>query len=210
MKAKLFGLLLFILTPLISIAQIEEASVESTSYLTAEENISPGDSVSNLLIGLSSFQWNQDFSVQENTLSISDTINYSGLILDIKKETIFEKWGWNIGGILGSGQAVAGGNNNAINYQKSDLTFTIWGISARIFYRLSGRISTGLSALGFSKDIDLPVDNLNQTVDAGSKLNAAALVDLNIRLFENWDFYSGLGPLKVKATVWKVGINYRF
>lgn len=62
----------------------------------------------------------------------------------------------------------------------------------------------------FYKNIDWPKETSTQTIDSGRSLNVTGIADLNIRLFQKWDFYTGIGPLTEGSTLWKIGVNYRF
>lgn len=162
-------------------------------------------------VGLSSFQWNDNLQTQQGTNIAKDYANHSGMIFSVQKEKIYPAWGWSAGVFVGSGRANGGGNaGGIINYEKSKVAFLVYGLSPRVFYRLSGRVSAGLTAMAFIKNIDWPKDSANQTIESGQNLNVAGLADLNVRLFSHWDFYSGIGPLSEGATLWKVGFNYRF
>jgi|GEM_PF-1421674 len=161
-------------------------------------------------VGLSALQWNEPLKLQQGVTNDTDYANFNGMTLSLQKEISYYRWGWSMGAFLGSGRASGGGNSSAISYEKGKVAFTVYGISPRVFYRLSGRINTGLTAMIFMKNIDWPEDAGNQTINSGRNTNLMGLMDLNIRLFQKWDFYSGIGPLAEGATLWKVGVNYRF
>lgn len=161
-------------------------------------------------VGLSALQWNEKLKLQQGITSESDFANYNGMIVTFQKEVTYYRWGWSAGVFIGAGRANGGGNGSVINYQKSKVAFTVFGVSPRVFYRLSGRINAGVSAMAFMKNIDWPKDVGGQSVDSGRNLNVMAMPDLNVRLFQKWDFYSGIGPLAEGSTLWKIGVNYRF
>lgn len=161
-------------------------------------------------LSLSSLQWNETFKLQQGLTFAEDYANYSGMIVTLQREVNHPTWGWSIGLFAGSGHAVGGGNAQTITYQKSKVPFSISGMSPRIFNRLSARINAGISLNAFINDITWPSTSADIVIDAGRKMNATALFDLNARVFRNWDFYSGIGPLGEGATLWKIGVNYRF
>lgn len=161
-------------------------------------------------LALSSIQWNEPMMLQQGLTFADDSANYSGTILTLQREVNHSTWGWAVGIFAGSGHAVGGGNAQAITYQKSKVPFSVYGISPRLFTRLSGRINAGISLNAFLKEITWPNESADLVVDSGRKMNATAIFDLNVRVFRNWDFYSGIGPLGEGGTLWKIGINYRF
>lgn len=187
---------------------VNEETVDEESTTSAPESASR--SVSNWAAGLSIMQWNETLKIQQGVTNDKDIANYNALTLSLQKEVTHYHWGWNANAFLGSGQAVGGGNSNLIPYQKDKVAFTVFGISPRIFYRLSGRINAGLTAIAFMKNVDWPKDSTTQTIDSGRKLNITALADLNIRLLKHWDFYTAMGPVTEGTTLWKLGLSYRY
>lgn len=161
-------------------------------------------------VSLSALQWNENLKLQQGINTDKDVANYNGLIVTLQKEITYYRWGWSAGAFIGSGRANGGGNSSVITYEKSKVAFTVFGVSPRVFYRLSGRINAGITGMAFMKNIDWPKDATNQTIDSGRNLNVMGMADLNVRLFQKWEFYSGMGPLSEGATLWKVGMNYRF
>ncbi len=89
------------------------------------------------------------------------------------------------------------------------MNFTMAGLAPRGFYRLSDKVSLGLSAMIFSRNINWPEPS-GKSVDAGTNVNASLLADINLRLFDHWDFYQGLGTMNAGSTLWKLGVAYRF
>lgn len=164
---------------------------------------------SNWALGVSSLSWNDELKLRQGLVSATELANYNSFIFMIQKEYNIRRWGYAIGAFGGVGQANGGGNSAAVTYQKSKVNYTVFGLSPRVFYRLSERISLGASALVFSRSITWPVDS-GITVDAGRNINATILADMNIRIFTKWDLYQGVGPLAEGSTMWKLGVNYRF
>lgn len=213
-------LLIFLLStlPLQGVwAQDEEASSTASADEMAEEE-SEGDTAkatpfktqTATSISLSSIQWNDALKLQQGISTDKDFANYNGLILGIQRDVYYRRWGWSIGGFIGSGRANGGGVAQTISYQEDKVPFTVYGVSPRVFYRHSGRISLGVTGMGFMKSISWPTDDATLNIDDGRKLNMMALLDINLRLFPRWDFYSGIGPLAEGATLWKIGLNYRY
>lgn len=205
MRKKLFILLAGLI--LSTVTQAQEETSEDTEPVS---KATLGRSIKSWGVQVSSIQWNQPLKIQENITIDSDVANYSGMTLGLHREITYLRWGWSFGGFIGSGRANGGGNSSLITYEKSKVPFTVFGIAPRAFYRLSGRINTGVSALVFMKNAEWPKDSTSQSIDSGRNLNVMPVVDLNIRLFQKWDFYSGIGPLAEGATFWRIGANYRF
>lgn len=137
--------------------------------------------------------------------------NYNGLAVGFAKETTFLHWGWNFGVLFGVGRAAGGGDDTGtgISYSQDKQAFSIIGLTPRVFWRLANRVNVGASAFVYSRNIDWPSETA-MNVESGRKMNTAVLADLNIKLLNQWDFYQGIAPLEAGATLWKIGINYRF
>lgn len=193
----------------LGIAQEETTTIEEAEPATTTHEAAP-HSISKWSVGLSILQWSEILKIQQGVSSEHDVANYNALSLALEKEITYLRWGWNIGAFLGSGRAVGGGNSSLIPYEKSKVAFTVYGLSPRIFYRLSSRINAGFTAIAFMKNVDWPKDAAIQEIDSGQKINITPLADLNIRLFQNWNFYTGIGPIVEGATLWKLGLNYRY
>lgn len=158
--------------------------------------------------GLSSIQWNEPLVLRQAGKKETDVANYSGLALSYQKEFTYYHWGWNIGGFLATGRA-NGGGNSTITYSQDKQSFTMVALTPRGFYRLTGRVSIGASALIYYRHIDWPSNTAGLSVDAAKDFAVTALADINVRLSESFDFYQGLGPLD-QGTFWKIGLAYRF
>lgn len=158
-------------------------------------------------VGVSNIQWNEDLQLQQGLQTSDDVANFNGLAISAHKDHSYDKWGWNIGFLLGMGKASGGGNSSSVTYAQR-VNFNLLGVSPRVYYKLSGRISSGISAVAFIKNIDWPSAN-NVTARSRGTTNITSLLDLNIRLTPKIDFYSGLGPLSDGSTLWKIGLSYR-
>ncbi|MFM6928715.1 MAG: hypothetical protein ACKOX6_09630 [Bdellovibrio sp.] len=168
-------------------------------------------SVSQWTAGLSSLQWNEQLTVIKAGKTSYFPANYNGLALGLSKETTYLRWGWNFGVLFGVGRASGGGDDAAttISYSQSKQAFSIMGITPRLFWRLTNRVNIGGSAFVYSRNITWP-DDATTNVESGRRLNTTIIADLNIKLLNQWDFYQGIAPLEAGATLWKIGINYRF
>lgn len=183
---------------------------EGTSHAEAEE-IHPDlkKNSSNWGFSVSSLSWNDKLKLRQGITSDTEYANYNSFIVTVQKEFNIKRWGYSVGLFGGMGQANGGGNSTTITYLKSKVNYSVFGVAPRVFYRMSERIAIGMSALVFSRVIDWPTES-GVTIDAGRNINATILGDINIRIFTNWDFYQGVGPLAEGATMWKLGVNYRF
>ncbi|WP_374074003.1 acid shock protein [Bdellovibrio bacteriovorus] len=196
-------------TPTTEAAPAEATETPAAPAKTAARAARP-KSLQSWGVSLSALQWNENLKLQQGINTDKDVANYNGLIVTLQKEITYYRWGWSAGAFIGSGRANGGGNSSVITYEKSKVAFTVFGVSPRVFYRLSGRINAGVTGMAFMKNIDWPKDATNQTIDSGRNLNVMGMADLNVRLFQKWEFYSGIGPLSEGATLWKIGMNYRF
>lgn len=178
-----------------------EATTVSTKAATSH---------SSWALGLSTLQWNESLTLQQGANSAKDTANYSGLAMSLQKEWVQAHWGWNVGGFIGTGRASGGGNSSTLTYQKDQQAFTIIGATPRAFYRVTGRVNLGMTALVYSRSVDWPTNSAGVSVDASKTFTMTALLDMNLRLSNSVDFYQGLGPLEKSGTFWKIGLAYRF
>ncbi|UXR63105.1 hypothetical protein EZJ49_08450 [Bdellovibrio bacteriovorus] len=189
--------------------ETDETTEESTPATeTATKKPARSRSLQNWGVSLSTLQWNETLRVQDGINMSRQPANYNAITVTLMKEITYYRWGWSAGVFIGSGRANGGVPGEG--YLQDKVAFTTYGVSPRGFYRFSGRINAGVTLMGMYKNIDWPRETSTQIVDAGRNLYVAGLLDLNIRLFRKWDFYSGLGPLKEGDTLWKVGVNYRF
>lgn len=207
---KTLFILLLLSSFLGSIAGAQEENSEVYEGFADEVQPTQKKPLSHLSVGISSIQWNDTLKLQQGINRYNDSANYSGMTLSVQKEMNYALWGWSASAFLGSGSAVGGGNSTSLPYQKNKIGFVVYGASPRIFYRLSGRINTGVSIMAFMRNVDWPREAGDPTIDSGRTVNISSLADLNVRLFSKWDFYTGLGPLAEGATFWKIGLNYRF
>lgn len=166
-------------------------------------------SVSANSIGLATWQWNETLTVTDGGTQGKDSANLNALVLQAQTETYYHRWGWSMSAFVGSGRATGGGKNFA-NYQSSKVPFTIIGIAPRGFYRLTGRMNVGFSAIAYTRNMSWPTDTATQEVSSGLKMNVTGMADLTLRLSQNLEFYQGIGPLAEKSTIWRLGVNYRF
>lgn len=211
-------LLFFLLSSLFSLTAVaqeevfgdEQTTETSAPATTTKPATTRFRSQASWGLSLSTLQWDDRLRIQQGINNVIDVANFNAVTVTLQREFTHQHWGWSAGAFIGSGRANGGGNSSLIAYEKSMVAFTTFGVSPRVFYRLSGRINAGLTGMVFFKSMDWPKDASNQTVDAGRNLNVTGLADLNIRLFQKWDFYSGIGPLSEGATIWKIGMNYRF
>ena len=160
-------------------------------------------------LSVSSLTWNDKLKIRQGIVSDTEYANYNSFSVTVQKEFNIQRWGYSVGLFGGVGQANGGGNSTTVTYQKSKVNYSVFGVSPRVFYRMSERITLGTSALVFSRLIDWPVES-GTTIDAGRNINATILADINLRIFNKWDLYQGVGPLAEGATMWKLGVNYRF
>lgn len=204
-------LLLLLLTSTLLAQGAIAQEAESEEYEGFAEEVQPTNAkpFSRISMGISSIQWNNSLKLQQGINMAKDYANYSGLAFSIQREVHYLKWGWAAAAFVGAGRAVGGGNSIVVPYEKDKVAFTVYGLSPRVFYRLSGKISAGITMMAFLRNIDWPATT-GMTIDSGRNVNVAGLADLNLRIFQQWDFYSGIGPLAEGATFWKVGLNYNF
>lgn len=186
----------------------EEATTTTVAKPRPRKKIT---SITQWTAGLSSLQWNEHLSVLKAGKTSYFPANYNCLALGLSKETTYLRWGWNFGVLFGVGRASGGGDDSAtsISYNQSKQAFSIVGITPRVFWRLTNRVNVGGSAFVYSRSITWP-DDATTSVESGRRLNTTIIADLNIKLLNQWDFYQGIAPLEAGATLWKIGINYRF
>ncbi|MGE5085922.1 MAG: hypothetical protein ACM3MG_06435 [Bacillota bacterium] len=217
-KFTLHILISLLMTSGLAHAQSQELPNGTNNDLTgatvADTQVHPRRNVTSITqwtAGLSSLQWNEQLTVLNSGKTSYFPANYNGLALGISRETTHLHWGWNFGVLFGVGRASGGGDDAAtsISYNQSKQAFSIAGITPRIFWRISNRVNLGASAFVYSRNITWP-DDPTTSVESGRRVNTTVLADLNIKVLSQWDFYQGIAPLEAGATLWKIGINYRF
>lgn len=204
-----FTMLLFTLC-LSSLGLAQEGEASEFDEQPAVPQVKVKSRPSTWSLGLSLLQWNEVLELRQGMTLENDAANFTGVIISGEKEFLFARWGATLGAFFGTGRAVGGGNTTVIEYQKDKVAYSMFGVSPRIFYRLSGRINAGLSGLIYSRNIQWPVDNPLIRVDSGRSLNALPMLDLNVRIFRSWDFYQGIGSYSNGSTMWRLGLHYRF
>jgi hypothetical protein len=200
------SILIFAVISLTALASHAQEGSSATEGGTSEESLKK---FANWGVSLSTFSWNDKLKLRQGVAADTDYANYNSFIITLQKEFNIGRWGYVAGLFAGSGQANGGGNSSTITYQESKVPFTLIGVSPRVFYNMSEKVSMGVSALVFTRMISWP-EQAGLTIDAGRNINATILADLNLRIFDHWDFYQGVGPVAEGATLWKLGITYRF
>ncbi len=208
---KISFVFLIICTCSIASAQTEnkssEKSIANKSSVTPKSSKKNSSRLKSWSIGISNLQWNEDLQLQQGLQTSNDVANLNGFALSAHKDTSYNTWGWNFGFLLGMGKASGGGNSSSVVYAER-VNFSLLGVAPRAYYKLSGRINVGLSAIAFIKNVDWPTANGVSARSRGST-NFTTLFDLNIRLNPRLDFYSGMGPLSEGSTLWRLGLVYR-
>ncbi|WP_413584678.1 hypothetical protein [Bdellovibrio sp. HCB274] len=167
----------------------------------------PVQSISSWAVGLTTLQWNEKLTVSQLGSTTNSNMNFNGMGLVLQKETYYLQWGWNVGGMLAVGRANSGPFANDVKIERQG--FTMLALTPRMFWRVTNSVNVGGTALIYIRNIDLPSGN-GVDITAGRKNNAGFLVDMNLRIFKEWDFYQAIGPINDGAYLWKIGANYRF
>jgi hypothetical protein len=186
-----------------------ETLANSTVTRPRPQKIRPKTSITSWAAGISTMQWNETLNVTQAGKTAHLPANFNGIGLVFQKETFYLRWGWNFGGVIGVGVANGGGTDQGITYTQDRQSYTIMGLTPRVFWRLTNRVNMGLTGFIYTRTITWPEPS-GADVDSGRRMNIMGLADLNIRIFNKWDFYQGIGPVANGNTMWKIGVNYRF
>jgi hypothetical protein len=154
-------------------------------------------------------QWSESLKITQSGTSEDEVANYSGISLNIRKDISYPLWGWFYEGFIGLGQANSGGNTS-LNYQKEKLNFSIFGAHSGLFYQLSQQIRMGFSLLAYQRNIDWNTETPGFSVSSIKAFNFMPLMDLNINISRDFDFYQEIGPLNSEGTFWKLSFAYKF
>lgn len=157
-------------------------------------------------VGVSLIQWSEELRMRQFGVTTNGVANLSGFMVSAQRDYTYLRWGWSWAAHLGSGKANGG---NSPLYDQNKISFTMLGASARVFYRVSGRINFGTTLLIFNRMLEWPSET-NVTAESGKNPNVTALADLNLRLNKDWELYQGLGHVGEGGTLWRIGANYRF
>jgi hypothetical protein len=160
----------------------------------------------NWVFGGAVMQWSEEMRFRQAGATRRSVANFNGAILQASKEFTYYRVGWSLGAFVGSGKA--NGDSPGL-YEEGNLVFSVLGAQTRAFYRLNGRVNFGLSFMIFNRNLAWPELN-GVSAESGKNPNINGVADLNVRLFKNWDFYQGIGPMAEGTTLWKIGLNYRY
>lgn len=189
----------------------DEAPALAPATSATKPRTRPATSLSYFTLGVGYILWNQDLRLQQSGLVTSAPANYQGMTLNIQRETIYRRWGWSVAGIIGSGRANGGDPfDPSITYSQTKQAWTMFAVSPRIFYRLSGRVNFGLSVPVMARQVEWTSSTPGLTVDGGKNFMTSATADLAVRLSNKWELYQGIGPISANGeTLWRVNLNYR-
>lgn len=162
--------------------------------------------LNNWVLGGAVMQWSEEMRYRQAGLTKRGVANFNSMILQASKEYTFYRFGWSVGGFVGSGKA--NGDSPGL-YQEGNIVYSVLGAQIRAFYRLTGRVNFGTTVLLFNRNFAWP-DATGITAESGKNPNINGVIDMNLRLFNNWDFYQGIGPMAEGTTMWKIGLNYRY
>lgn len=198
------GFLIFLSLPLLAQESSEEISVDTPTPVTKAP--ARPRRLDNWVLGGAVMQWSEEMRFRQAGITKRSVSNFNGAILQASKEYTYYRLGWSLGAFVGSGKA--NGDSPGL-YEEGNLVFSILGAQTRGFYRLNGRVNFGVSFMVFNRNLAWPEAN-GVTAESGKNPNVNGVVDMNLRLFKNWDFYQGIGPMAEGTTLWKIGLNYRY
>lgn len=201
-------LLLTILLVFLTLPLGAQESNEGTSEAPATASTTKGKvrRLENWNIGVSLIQWSEELRLRQFGVTTNSIANLSGFLVSVQKDYTYLRWGWSAAAHLGAGNA-NGGTPGL--YEQNKIAFTMFGASARGFYRLSGRINFGTTLMIFNRVLEWP-EETNVMAESGKNPNVMAMADLNLRLAKDWELYQGLGHVGDNGTLWRIGLNYRF
>jgi hypothetical protein len=200
--------LIFLSLPLLAQESSEDTGLEIPAPVaqTAAVGSNKIRRIENWVLGGALMQWSEEMRFRQAGVTKRSVANFNGAILQASKEYTYYRIGWSLGAFVGSGKA--NGDSPGL-YEEGNLVFSVLGAQTRGFYRLNGRVNFGLSFMIFNRNLAWPELN-GVTAESGKNPNINGVVDLNVRLFKNWDFYQGIGPMAEGTTLWKIGLNYRY
>lgn len=159
-------------------------------------------------LGIAHIQFQEDLNLEKNISRETDFATYRGTVIQLQKQSSIQGLGYSMGGIIGTGRAVAAGSGETLVYTGGSNWFLV-GITPKIYYRLTKPISFGIQSLAFYKNITFPDNNAIQA-KAKQKLSFAILGDLTIQLNQDIEFVQSVGSMNGDSTLWKIGMNYTY
>lgn len=159
-------------------------------------------------LGISQIQFQEDLKLESTVFRDTDYANYRGTVIQLQKQTAIQGLGYSMGGIIGTGRAVAAGSGGTLLYTGGSNWFLL-GITPKAYYRLTKPISFGIQSLAFYKSIRWP-DNNSIEATGKHKLNLAILIDLTMQLTPDIEFVQSVGSINGDSTLWKIGLNYLY
>lgn len=202
----LTSFLIFLSRPVLAQESSDEAGLEipaPVNQVVAQKKIRR---LENWVFGGAVMQWSEEMRFRQAGVTKRSVANFNGAVLQASKEFTFYRVGWSIGGFVGSGKA---NGDSAALYEEGNLVFSVLGAQTRGFYRLNGRVNFGVTFMIFNRNLAWPELN-GVSAESGKNPNINGIADMNVRLFNKWDFYQGIGPMAEGTTLWKIGLNYRY
>lgn len=189
----------------------------SSSALAQEESFLPflpgnAPSRTEWFWGVSYLRWNESLRLQKNALLDTDSANFTGLNLNLERQVVYANWGWSAGLNFGSGRANGGGNSTQVAYSRNNEAWTSFGGIAKVFQRLTPRVSLGVATPLMFRSISWASPDGGVTeASSGQNFNLGLLFDIVLRIDKKIDLYQEIGTLNAQgSTLWRLGVNVRF
>ncbi len=159
-------------------------------------------------IGLAQIQFQEDLRLEKTITRGTDFANYRGTVLQFQKQSSIKEIGFSMGALAGTGRAVAAGSDDTLVYSGGAKWF-LFGITPKIYYRLTRPVSFGIQGLAFFKNVQWADYN---GISATSKhnFNFAVLGDISIQILPELELVQSVGSINGDATLWKIGLNYLY
>ena len=190
----------------ISLAQGEPAKLEGNQSQPEIQN--------HWTSSLSYISWQEALTLQNPSISDRAWSNFFGNSLNMTYEN---SWGQSQSrfylieaGVI-SGLATAGGSQNILTYQQSNINWTGLTFSTRFLYNLSPQVGISIGPYVLYRSISYPTTSSGVSASSGSFLNEGLYAQACEDLWPRVQIQQGLGWLAGNASVlWSLGLGYRF
>jgi hypothetical protein len=205
-RSNKFIYLVFFFFQSMALAQIDSAKFER-SQISSEAKRCWASS-------LNYISWQEALTLQNPSISDHAWSNFFGNSLNVSYEN---SWGQSLSrfylleaGII-SGLASAGGSQNILTYQQSNINWTGFTISPRFLYNLSPQVGISLGPYVLYRSISYPTTSSGVSASSGSLLNEGLYAEAREVLWSSVQIQQGLGWLALNSSVlWNLGLGYRF
>lgn len=154
-------------------------------------------------------QWSETLTLQQDLSEDKDLANYNGVVLNFGQVKTYARWGWRAGALVGSGRAVGGGSNS-LDYLATP-AWSLYGLQADLFRRISGQVQLGVSIPLVKHQITWEKSATDVSVKAARNAMFGVGLLMTWRLTPAVELNQTIGTYGESAQgFWRTSLGYRF